>query len=667
MNKPEQLSSDEERRAQPVFISYATADRKQALKVCQALERRGATCWISTRDVAPGENYQEAIVRAIRGARAMVLVFSEAANNSDEIKKELSLASRHHVPLMALRIEDVEPSDAFAYEFSTRQWIDAFEGWDSSLDALVRKLEQISAVEVAAPPPRAARSKVRASALPMKTLILTGTVLLIVLASLAAWVLMRPRGADAPPMQVRLTSFDRLSTDLPASLPNAFRDEIIAAFAKDGQVSVSTASPPPTGTAPVYALGGSIGLEGGMVRVIARVTNERTGTLIWSNNFLYEKGDNYLDHLPYWFAVDASEVIKCGLFNASTYPNTLPEQALSILFKICGQQSNIDYFDSGPDMLSSARKLVHLVPDFSAAWSNLALVALDNASQVPSGQQAALMKEATEAAARAIRLDRKNSQAYLVQSYILPHGDLVGREALLKRAIAARPLACGCEHSSYGRLLWEVGRTEDAFAEFRRALDIAPLPQANQLSYAEILMILGRPDEAQMHFQFVGDASSPFESDEFLKVKLAPMTGDYAAAQKVLKANRVRLGSSPVDQSAFVAAFDATISGNSAAKAKAAVDLAALKDYRDEISVTMLGALGANRLALDQLEYLAASRYLDPVPRTLLWYPSMAGAVRDPYFPAVAQRLGMMRYWKTTHTRPDVCAAKEAPPFCRMI
>ena len=67
----------------------------------------------------------------------MVLVFSEAANNSDEIKKELSLASRYHIPVMALRIEDVEPSDAFAYELSTRQWIDAFDGWDKSIDSLV--------------------------------------------------------------------------------------------------------------------------------------------------------------------------------------------------------------------------------------------------------------------------------------------------------------------------------------------------------------------------------------------------------------------------------------------------------------------------------------------------------------------------------------------------
>jgi hypothetical protein len=70
-----------------VFVSYATADRKQALAVCKAIERRGRKCWISCRDVPPGENYQEAIVRAIRTAQAMVLVFSQAANNSDEIKK----------------------------------------------------------------------------------------------------------------------------------------------------------------------------------------------------------------------------------------------------------------------------------------------------------------------------------------------------------------------------------------------------------------------------------------------------------------------------------------------------------------------------------------------------------------------------------------------------
>ena len=33
----------------------------------------------------------------------------------------------------------------------------------------------------------------------------------------------------------------------------------------------------------------------------------------------------------------------------------------------------------------------------------------------------------------------------------------------------------------------------------------------------------------------------------------------------------------------------------------------------------------------------------------------------------VARQLGLMDYWRESHTKPDVCAANEAPPFCRAI
>jgi hypothetical protein len=45
----------------------------------------------------------------------------------------------------------------------------------------------------------------------------------------------------------------------------------------------------------------------------------------------------------------------------------------------------------------------------------------------------------------------------------------------------------------------------------------------------------------------------------------------------------------------------------------------------------------------------------------------MDAARRDPGFAAQLQRMGLMRYWKATHTRPDVCSGKNPPPFCSMI
>ena len=129
--------------AAPVFISYSSKDRQIAQTLCQALEARGQNCWIAGRDVRPGENFQEAIVRALREARVMVLVFTSNANNSEEIKKESSLAGRHHVTVVPVRAEDVMPSDAFAYEFATRQWIDLFQDWERQVEQLAAQIDEI--------------------------------------------------------------------------------------------------------------------------------------------------------------------------------------------------------------------------------------------------------------------------------------------------------------------------------------------------------------------------------------------------------------------------------------------------------------------------------------------------------------------------------------------
>ena len=127
----------------PIFISYSSKDRDMAETICRALEARGHTCWISCRDVYPGQNFQEAIVQALRSAQVMLLVFTSNANNSDEIKKELVLAGRHRVTVVPIRVEDVVPNDAFAYEFATRQWIDLFSDWEKEIERLAVRIGQI--------------------------------------------------------------------------------------------------------------------------------------------------------------------------------------------------------------------------------------------------------------------------------------------------------------------------------------------------------------------------------------------------------------------------------------------------------------------------------------------------------------------------------------------
>lgn len=655
-----------------VFISYATADRTDAVAICEAIERRGTPCWIASRDVQPGENYQEAIVHAIRQSRALVLVFSDRANNSDEIKKELSLVSRYHIPLIALRTEDVEPSDAFAYELSTRQWIDLFVDWDRSLDVLVRRIDQLSphepdaspdtvAAAAIAPVSRSARAHAPASPQPTRrrTLISAAAVLLIA-AVVGGWFLLRPTASAAHTMDVRLTGFDRLSPDLPAGMPDATRDEIIAAFNNDGVVGVSTATAPPPGTAPAYALGGSMRHDGERVRIIARLTNERSGVTLWSNTYNYDAKD--VGRIPRWMAVNVGDVIRSALFAASTYPKALPDPVLAAYLQFA---QNLANDGGGPTKaLDFAHKVVAIAPDFSWGWSAVEIAAAAAIDPQSPKQLKTLRDEALRAADTALQLDPSNSEALAYKSWLIDQGDLAGREALLQRALRARPLACGCEHHFYAAMLEEVGRTQDAIAEFRRSIDVLALNPSSQVELASALIATGKPQEAKAHIDAALDLSTDPALAGLLAVFTAPLTGEYATG---LKAAQDPAAQAPPElQSAVIAAFEAMISGNPHAKAAAADRLVALPVGTGALlKVRLLGALGANAQALRMLEgAIAANR---AGLRATLFEPTLAGARADPDFPGVLQRLGLIRYWKASHTRPDFCTVPNAPTVCRSI
>jgi len=656
VTEPGATISDSHWAESPVFISFATADRNRALSVCDEIERRGTRCWISIRDVAPGANYQEAIVQSLRSARAMVLVFSDAANGSDEIKKELSLASRYHVPVIALRLEDIEPSDAFAYELSTRQWINAFEGWDQSIDALVGRLGQISP-GVAGSSPAAGRGSRRRAALPRRRLVMAGSLSLLALLAAGGWFALRPSPVAAHSMQVRLTGFQLLSADLPAAMRDAVSTEITAAFTDDGVIGVSTASAPPPGTTPAYALGGTIQRDGQMIRVITRLTNERSGATLWSDNFNYDGND--VSKVPRRIAVDAGNVVRCGLFGASTYRKALPDPVLRDFMQFCQGHWDPNLLE-GRKALIPAQRVVAAVPDFSWGWAGVAGAYWKVAM---SADDSRLIEEAREsgrrAADRAVAIDSKNSEALWIKSMLINRHDWVGRESLLKRAVAARRLDCGCEHHQYGWMLLNVGRLAGAVDQLRQANDMLALYVYTPLNLADALVAAGKPEEAKPHF----DAA----------IALAPDSG-FAGRIAVSKATETADIQSLLDpklpisadlRSALLKGYRAMASGDAGAKTQAVQTLLALpEDQRKTAVAKLLAALGADHEAFQIARRLAAQDYPGP---SLFWYPNMRGTLADPAFPAVAEQLGLMKYWKTTRTRPDVCNEKAPPPFCSMI
>jgi tetratricopeptide (TPR) repeat protein len=654
VNDPESIGDKDRRVSRPVFVSYATADRKLALSVCEAIESRGTACWISCRDVAPGENYQEAIVHSIRDARAMVLVFSEAANNSDEIKKELSLASRCHLPVMALRIEDVEPSDAFAYELSTRQWIDAFQGWDRAIDALVGRIRQLSGAEpVAAAPVR--RQKTFALRSPMA--IAAGVLLLLVMIAAAAWWVLRPGPVAAHSMSVRLAGFKLLSADLPATLRDTVDAEIAAAFNADGVVGVSTASAPASGGAAAYALGGTIQRDGQTIRVITRMTNERSGETLWTDTFDYD--GNEVARVPRHIAVDAGNVVRCGLFGASTYYKPLPDSVLRDYMQFC--QGHWDpNLREGRKALVPAQRVVAAVPDFSWGWAAVAGAMWKVAASADTDRLADEARAiGRQAADRAVAIDSKNSEALYIKAVLTDRHDWIGQENLFKRAVAARRLDCGCEHHQYGAMLANVGRIAEAVEQLHQANDMLALYVHTPLTLANTLVVAGKPDEAKQYY----DAAIGLAPDADFAKRLATYKATEIGGVELLLDPKILI--SPELRAALLKGYRAMASRDATAKSQAIQALLALPEAQQVDPVArLLADLGAEHEAFQIATRLANKGYPGP---SIFWYPSMRRTLSDLGFPAVAGQLGLMNYWKTMRVRPDVCNEQAPPAFCRMI
>ncbi len=144
--------------AHDVFISYSSKDKAVADAVCATLEARGLRCWLAPRDILPGKDWGESIIDAIDNCRAMVLVFSETANKSRQIMREVNHAVEKGATIVPLRIQDVMPTKAMEYYLDVTHWLDALTPpVEDHLQGLADKLELLLNQPAGEAEPRAGR------------------------------------------------------------------------------------------------------------------------------------------------------------------------------------------------------------------------------------------------------------------------------------------------------------------------------------------------------------------------------------------------------------------------------------------------------------------------------------------------------------------------------
>jgi TolB-like protein/Tfp pilus assembly protein PilF len=129
-----------------VFISHSSKDSETADAICQHLESAGAPCWIAPRDIEPGADWTEGILHGIASCRVFVLVFSDHANESEHVRREVGKAFSLHLQVIPFRTEPIEPRDSLGYFLDSVHWLDATKGpLQQHLPALTERVKHLLA------------------------------------------------------------------------------------------------------------------------------------------------------------------------------------------------------------------------------------------------------------------------------------------------------------------------------------------------------------------------------------------------------------------------------------------------------------------------------------------------------------------------------------------
>lgn len=643
-----------------VFLSYSRDDAAKAQAVAAALERNGHSVWWD-RQLHGGSRFSQEIEQALKRSDAVVVLWSQASVQSAWVQDEAA-EGRDTNRLVPVIIDDSKPP----LGFRQYQGVD-LAGWKGRAgDAAIKQVHEAIVAKGGTAPQAETQSHRKAPGRDYRRLGIAAAAIAAVAIAALIYLFAWPAGrSDGDALRLRLGNFAAISQDVPQSIPDTLREEIMAALATDAVIVASTEELK-AGSAPGYALNASIRRAGDLMRFTLHVVNERSGGSVWTETL--DRPAVPIDLAPRQVAVAVSQVLRCGLGGAARYGKPMPDETLAIFFNYCEEYwaETLGKEMNSTRALDLARRVVAAAPDFSRGWSGFAQVAGWAARANRLVDQEALRKEAIAAAEKALELDKENSEAYEALATQQPPFAFAAREKLHEKSINVRPSDCGCEYVGYGIFLRRVGRNAEAVEAFKRAHDMIPLGADVNAGWAEALFVAGRADEAREVVADVMELWPNYPNLTQVLFRSALWTGRYDEAKKVLADPQTPL--TEQERRAFAAAVEAIKNGSAAAKASAlegVQDLARGRSPNDALLVTIMAALGAHSDALS----LAASAIERDGPRALpiLFEPPLAAARRTPQFAQLAQRFGLIAYWREIRRLPDFCSERSPPALCARL
>jgi DNA-binding winged helix-turn-helix (wHTH) protein/TolB-like protein len=500
-----------------------------------------------------------------------------------------------------------------------------------------------------------------------------GIVIALVLLALigaAMWIGGRSSGGQHP-IRVAVRPFEALSDSVNVrSLARRIPNEVVDALGDSQIQTVLVGEEVNKGTTrsvdaqPGLIVTGILRGEGPLIIVDVRIENGANRAALWSAQF--KRDAREASDLPSEIAARVADVVNMTNFARNSKPPLTDDSALTALLQT-NDMIRDAHDNSWAPMLENARSVVARHPEFAFGHSVLAGAYAEAAARINVPDRAQTMIAAARREANlALTLDPEDAGAYAVLSGDVPFSDYRAQEAILLRGIkfAKHPKEpLGALYSFEGTLLSNVGRLREAlsFQLIAQATDRwgAPKTVKVALNYANI----GNLPAAR---SWIRSAVQRWPNHDAVRLYRLYITCFYERPADALAIVRSIEAQNTDDQTAvwrrFVEARAAHVARPSAATISEIREAADQGKIPREVEILMMAELGDTQGAIDAAN-LAVSHH-DQLPPRFLFTPIARDLRRDPGFVRLADRLGLIKYWRETGKLPDFCTDQTTRSEC---
>ena len=437
-----------------VFISYSRGDASAARRMAEAFEAQGLSVWWDDA-LRSGEAFDEAIEKALKEAKAVVVLWSKTSVVSRWVRAEATLADRNRtlVPVM------IEACDRpIIFELTQTADLTRWQGEpaDKTWLAVLADVQRLVGKQAA---PRAPKARAKATA-----------------AKKAA-----PEPADKP--NVIILPFINMSGDPEQEyFSDGVTEDIITDLGHVSALSVVSrnmafsykgktvaAAQIARALAVSHILEGSVRKSGNRVRITAQLLDATTDTQVWAERF-----DRTLDDI---FAIqdDISKAVVAALklHLAPNEKRAIEQRSTSNseayeLFLMARQFSRTGSERMKPLIVRICQRVVDLDPGFALAWAYLSFAEAELSQRNVAG---ASIERALDAAKRAVEIDPNLAEGHAAMAEALGRGpamDFAAGEPFIETALRLDP-DCFEANLFAGYLYVGQQRWEDAIRHFEHA------------------------------------------------------------------------------------------------------------------------------------------------------------------------------------------------------